>query len=543
MKGLKFVIPEVLEKDVSVVEVGPFSEISLAEEINKFLGTDIQQLNRINTYVLVHQKGMCNLERILERTPFVDPVIHRATLNESLALQLGLPFDYVLQSMLNPGTSDAEGDTALRQALLALGLQFSEGDIGFYSKQYLLKGQLTQQQLEDVSAFLANPDLNKRLIVPRNKYEAGVEVDAPIVLLKPDIIVKEYDILNMSDKDLLELSLARKLAATLEEMHQFRDMYKDEAFLTKRRELGLSEKATDVELEVWFGLRSEHCFHKELNARITIDDRVNDVVFRKAFENGLLTKNEDGEYVLEKGLFKTCIEEPARNIYSRLEKRGKNWIADMFRDNAGTIYYDEDYMICIKFETHNSPSNIEPVQGAKTGIDGVDRDGFGNMLGTFEVIAHFFLYCTGNPKYNGWLPKGVKHPYVLLKGITKGVKEGGNESQIPTLGGGLVTDPRFIAKVLVYCGMTGWSPVKSSDGKSYFGKHPDVDDLVLVVGQPVGRDGIHGATESSLSASAYISLGHVQADFSFIQAKMKDCLLYTSPSPRDLSTSRMPSSA
>ena len=28
-----------------------------------------------------------------------------------------------------------------------------------------------------------------------------------------------------------------------------------------------------------------------------------------------------------------------------------------------------------------------------------------------------------------------------------------------------------------------------------------------------------------------------------VKSKVKDCLLYTSPSPRDLSTSRMPSSA
>ncbi len=67
----------------------------------------------------------------------------------------------------------------------------------------------------------------------------------------------------------------------------------------------------------------------------------------------------------------------------------------------------------------------------------------------------YFLYCTGDPRYKGWLPKGVKHPYTILKGITQGVREGGNESQIPTLGGGLITDPRFIAKILVYCGTIG----------------------------------------------------------------------------------------
>ena len=34
-----------------------------------------------------------------------------------------------------------------------------------------------------------------------------------------------------------------------------------------------------------------------------------------------------------------------------------------------------------------------------------------------------------------------------------------------------------------------------------------------------------------------------QANTPFVDSLYKDCLLYTSPSPRDLSTSRMPSSA
>ena len=525
-KGLEFILPSgVKDKDISVIEVGPFSEYGLAKEINKFLGTGIERLNSINTFLLVHSPELKGLEKLLTGKPFVDPIIHRATLNESLALQLGLPFDYVLQSMLNPGTSDAEGDTALRQALLALRRKFGEGDAGFYSKQYFLKGALDAKQLETVSAFLANPDLNKRLIIPRKEYVNGKRVEAPIVLLKPEIRIETYDVTNMSDEELLNLSRTRKLAATLEEMQQFRDMYKDEKFLMKRKEVGLDEKATDAELEVWFGLRSEHCFHKEINAHITLEDKADDPIFRRAFENGWLTKDSAGNYVLEKGVFKTFIEQPARIIYDKLEKRGKNWIADMFRDNAGTVFYDENFMFCIKFETHNSPSHKEPVQGAKTGIDGVNRDIFGNMLGTFEAIANFFYYCTGNPHYKGWLPKGVKHPYTLLKGITQGVREGGNESQIPTLGGGLTVDSRFIAKILVYCGTIGWSPVSAPDGTSYLGKRPNIGDLVFVAGQPVGVDGVHGATESSLSASANISLGHVQADFSFVQAKMKEYLL------------------
>lgn len=532
--GLNFVLPEpVKDKAVSVIEVGPYDESSLAEEINKFLGTNIKKLTRIDTYLLVHPPRMQLPESLLIGKPFVDPVIHKAALNRSLATELGLSYDYVLQSMLNPGTSDAEGDTALRQTLIALGRQFSKGDIGFYSKQYFLKAgrkfpftiDITKKQLEEVSAFLANPDLNTRLIIPKKEYEAGKKVIVPVVTLKPETRVEAYDVVNMSDEELLKLNSTRKLAASLEEMHQFRDIYKDEEFLKKRKEAGLNRKATDVELEIWFGLRSEHCFHKEFNAHITIEDKVNDSIFNAAYEKGFLKKNEKEDYILEKGIFKTFIQEPAENIFNKLEKRGKNWIVSMFEDNSGVVYYNEDYMYCIKFETHNSPSNKEPVQGAKTGIDGVNRDIFGTMMGTFDAIANFFFYCTGNPNYKGWLPEGVKHPYTILKGITRGVKEGGNESQIPTLNGGVITDPRYIAKCLVYCGTTGWSPVRSSEGKSYVGKHAGVGDLLFIAGQPVGIDGVHGATESSLSASADISLGHVQADFSFIQAKAKGFIL------------------
>ncbi len=527
VKGLEFFLPKSIDdKKVSVVEVGPFDENAQAKEINKFLGTSIESLYRINSYIMVHPPEITNIEDLLRGKPFVDPIMHQATLNEPLIRKLGIPYDFVFQDMLNPGTSDAEGDTKLRQTLLALGKKFEEGDVGFRGRQYFMKGKLGIDESENISAFLANPDLNQRLVVHRNEYERGQKVQVPVVTLPPKIEIQKYDVLRMSDDELLELSKTRKLAASLEEMQQFRDMYKDKAFIEKRKEKGLDERATDVELETWFGLRSEHCFHKEFNAHITLEDKVNDPIFKRAVEKGYLKKNDKGELILDKGIFKTFIQEPAQKIYDKLEKRGKNWIvAPMFTDNAGTVLYDENYMFCIKFETHNSPSNKEPVQGAKTGIDGVNRDIFGNMRGTFDAIANFFLYGTGNIDYEGWLPKGVKHPYVILKGATQGVREGGNESQIATLGGSSVFDPRNSAKCKVHAGTVGWSPVKSPDGISYIGKVPNLGDLVFVVGQPVGVDGVHGATESSLIADANISLGHVQADYSFIQAKAKGYIL------------------
>ena len=50
-----------------------------------------------------------------------------------------------------------------------------------------------------------------------------------------------------------------------------------------------------------------------------------------------------------------------------------------------------------------------------------------------------------------------------------------------------------------------------------------------------------GAEDEILNAYAASCLKASEDDEFF--AKFKNCLLYTSPSPRDLSTSRMPSSA
>lgn len=477
---------------------------------------------------MVHDEGLEGIEGLMSGKPFVDPIIQMASYNSPLADQLPMDYDFVLQSMLNPGTSDSQGTIALEQAMLAVDHPLMDDDKGFYSRQFFVKGDLAPDQLEAVSQFLANPELHKRVTVTKDQYNAGVDIRVPIVTLPPEVKVDTFDVLNMTDQELLGLSNTRKVAMTLEEMQVFRDMYKDPVFMEKRIAMGLSDVATDVELETYGGLRSEHCFHKEFNARITLDDTSNDPILARAFEKGWLTKNGAGEYVLERGLFKTFIRDPAEKINADLEKRGKNWIASMFEDNSGVVLYDQDYAFCIKFETHNSPSNKEPVNGAKTGIDGVNRDIMGTAQGTFDLISNHFLYCVGRPDYKGWLPKGVKLPYVLLQGITRGVREGGNESQIPTLGGGIVTDPRFVAKILVYCGTIGWSPVRDKQGVSYLETHAAIDDIVFLAGHAVGVDGIHGATESSLIASENISLGHVQADDSYVQVKMRYFILEAS---------------
>ncbi len=60
----------------------------------------------------------------------------------------------------------------------------------------------------------------------------------------------------------------------------------------------------------------------------------------------------------------------------------------VFADNAGVVTFDDDFHICIKVETHNHPSAIEPYGGANTGLGGVIRDVLGTGLCREAGVQH-----------------------------------------------------------------------------------------------------------------------------------------------------------
>ena len=81
----------------------------------------------------------------------------------------------------------------------------------------------------------------------------------------------------------------------------------------------------------------------------------------------------------------------------------------------------------------------------------------------------------------------------------------------------------------------GKTILKASHLKKSYGKHQAVADLSLAVGngEIIGLLGPNGAGKTT---SFYMIVGLIKADAG-------TCLLYTSPSPRDATLSRMPSSA
>ncbi|MEC7167778.1 MAG: AIR synthase-related protein [Candidatus Thermoplasmatota archaeon] len=308
--------------------------------------------------------------------------------------------------------------------------------------------------------------------------------------------------LEVADEELIRLSDEGLLALNLNEMQTIRDHYRDEATRTARTNAGISPDApTDVELECLAQTWSEHCKHKIFASKIHHID------------------TETNEDTTIDSLFKTHIMKPTHDMAKEVD-----WLLSVFHDNSGVIAWNDDWSICMKAETHNSPSALDPYGGAMTGIVGVNRDILGTGLGA-RPIANTDVFCFGPPDWKGELPSTLFHPSRVLRGVHAGVRVGGNESGIPTINGSIVFDERYIGKPLVYCGTVGLMPRRLADGRESHEKNPTPGDLVYMVGGRVGSDGIHGATFSSLELTDESPSSAVQIGDPITQKKMMDMLL------------------
>src|SRR5262249_43706737 len=94
---------------------------------------------------------------------------------------------------------------------------------------------------------------------------------------------------------------------------------------------------------------------------------------------------------------------------------------------------------------------------------------------------------------------------------------------MPTVNGAVCFDERYLGNPLVFCGTVGLIPVDRAR------KEAKPGDLIVVVGGRTGRDGIHGATFSSIeltSESEKVSGGAVQIGNAITEKKMLDVILH-----------------
>ncbi len=337
------------------------------------------------------------------------------------------------------------------------------------------------------------------ILTPHAEYNPLIQVLVPLkrpedfeqlprldfsLVLEGEPRVGTYEFLGAGVEELVALSRDNCWALSKEELQAIQGHFRD-----------LKRNPTDVELEMLAQTWSEHCKHKIFNAEIDYQD--------------------EGQRLQIGSLFKEFIKAPTFKL-------NKPWAVSLFDDNAGVVRFREGMDLCVKVETHNSPSALDPYGGALTGILGVNRDIMGTGLGA-KPVANTDVFCVGMPNEDE-LPSVLLHPTKILSGIHHGVQDGGNKSGIPTVNGAIYFHESYSGKPLVYCGTVGIIP-PDIKGRNATAKGQRPGDLIVMVGGAVGIDGIHGATASSLVMDKSTTIGMVQIGDPFSQKRMLDFLL------------------
>ena len=467
-----------------------------------------------------------------------NPVVQKAGIAPPSLLDVD--FDWALEIGFLPGVTDNVGHTAAEILELTTCFPRESGDISmpredprlrgedrdvYSSRLYLIKGNIKQADVEALAGELSNKLIQRIQIKDKNtfKKDGGMEPVLPKVVLDNKGAVADDVNLNVSDSELEKIGkdgiqnpdgLRRgPLGLSLLYLKTIQDYFKSEGRAPK-----------DIELETLAQTWSEHCKHKIFAS--PIDD-------------------------IKNGLYRHYIKRATKEIR---EKRGeRDFCVSVFSDNAGGIIFDDNYLITDKVETHNSPSALDPFGGAITGIVGVNRDCMGFGKGAKPVINRYG-FCFADPRplsrhpregggpekeldarlrgHDGYfklfrdkyLKTPILSPANIMNGVVRGVESGGNCSGIPTPQGFAYFDDRFVGKPLVFVGTIGLIP-RTINGKPAHEKKALPGDKIVVAGGRVGRDGIHGATFSSVALDEGSPATAVQIGDPITQKKMSDALI------------------
>ncbi len=471
---------------------------NLASQARRFLGIDTGRIQAIQVYLVDYDLPEQRIAAFAQEV-LCDPITQLVTMDEPW---VDPGFASYLLVAKHAGVTDDVGITAQRALADFLGQSLDVSTQHIYSQDlYLVEQRLPAAELRRIGEELAGNPLIHYM-------EAGPFRGSPHFLPRVEL-GGEPEVrtigLDLPDEELLRLSREMVLSLNLEELGAIRDHYRDPAVLARRREVGLPDQPTDCELEVFAQTWSEHCKHKEFDALISYTDA------------------DTGEARVIDSLFKTTIRGSTLAIKERLEAHGHDWLIKVFDDNAGVVRVDEERVFVWKVETHNTPSALDPYGGAITGILGNNRDPLGTGRGGGRLLFNTNVLCFGAPDHDKPLLSGQLHPSRIFAGVREGIEDGGNKSGVPTVNGAIVFDDRYAGKPLVYCGTGSIMPARYGQKNSWEKEiHPG--DLIYMAGGRVGKDGIHGATFSSVEIDKHSPRTAVQIGSPITQKLVSDML-------------------
>ena len=344
-------------------------------------------------------------------------------------------------------------------------------------------GGVSQADLEKIKAFLINPVDSQEVDVYE---ETELREDA-----KENHENLVYDGFNKLDKDgLIKFVEEKSLAMSPEDLEVLQDYFKSE-----------NRDPNETEVAIIDTYWSDHCRHTTFNTELDVDFNVVtelDKEIKRVFDDYLKMREELGvkKPVTLMGLGTILSKELRKNgklddleVSSEINACSVKIKAKVEVD--GKIE-DRDYLLMFKNETHNHPTEIEPVGGASTCLGGAIRD---PLSGRSYVYQAMRVTGAGDPFTT--IEKTLEGKLPQKKIVTEaalGYSSYGNQVGVAT---GLVDElyhPGYVAKrmetgaVIAACPLENVKRIEPTEG-----------DVVILLGGRTGRDGIGGATGSSKS--------------------------------------------
>ena len=201
----------------------------------------------------------------------------------------------------------------------------------------------------------------------------------------------------------------------------------------------------------------------------------------------------------------------SKNLLKTFPKHGH--YAAVSGADTGGIEIEPDLYVVFKMESHNHPSQVEPRQGAATGIGGIVRDIFTVGARPIACLDALRFGELDDPEH------GARARY-LFAGVVEGISWYGNSIGVPTVGGEVAFNKSFRGNCLVGAMSVG---VVEKDSIAS-GAAQGAGNSVMYFGNATGRDGIGGCSVlashemSDLAARPTVQVGDPFAEKCLIEA-------------------------
>ena len=409
---------------------------------------NISQVRILNRYDIqgLSDSELDSCKNLIFSEPFTDNIIENLPGDSNKILAV----EYL------PGQYDQRADSAEQCAGLLLGFR----PVIKTARIYLFYGELNN--FDAVKKFLINPVESREAQL--NEYDS-----LDLNYSRPDDVKIIDDLLS-----------TKGLAMSREDLECCKKYFDSE-----------NRKPTAAEIKVLDTYWSDHCRHTtfltHINSAEILDNSVSNM-FAKYLEI-----RKELNYSPDKPVTLMDIATIGAKF---LKSRGLlPDLVDSEENNACTVKINinnESWLLLFKNETHNHPTEIEPFGGAATCIGGAIRDPLSGRAYVYQAMR---ITGAADP-FKATMPGKLPQRAIITKSAA-GYSSYGNQIGIPT---GLVDEiyhEGYRAKRLEVGAVLASVPEKN-----VIRERPESGDYVLLLGGKTGRDGIGGATGSSVSHSS-----------------------------------------